>query len=78
MLPVSPVYAGNAEFIEDLYERFLTSPASVAEEWRRLFSAMKGADSPVRAEVPQAAVGLNEPARAARPRTRPRWPSRSR
>ena len=51
MLPVSPVYAGNAEFIEDLYERFLTSPASVAEEWRRLFSAMKGADSPVRAAV---------------------------
>jgi 2-oxoglutarate dehydrogenase E1 component len=49
MLPVSPVYAGNAEFIEDLYERFLTQPTSVPEEWRRFFALWKGADSPGRA-----------------------------
>jgi 2-oxoglutarate dehydrogenase E1 component len=48
MLPVSPVYAGNAEFIEDLYERYLSQPASVGEEWRRLFAGLKGADSPGR------------------------------
>ncbi|MBN2194555.1 MAG: 2-oxoglutarate dehydrogenase E1 component [Polyangiaceae bacterium] len=51
MLPVSPVYAGNAEFVEDLYERYLGHPASVSEEWRRFFEASKGADSPGRAAV---------------------------
>ena len=49
MLSVSPVYAGNAEFIEDLYERYLTLPTSVSEEWRQLFATFKGADSPMRA-----------------------------
>ncbi len=49
MLPLSPVYAGNAEFLEDLYERFLTQPTSVPEEWRRFFDRWKGADSPGRA-----------------------------
>jgi 2-oxoglutarate dehydrogenase E1 component len=48
MLSVSPVYAGNSEFIEDLYERYLTQPASVSEEWRQLFATFKGADSPMR------------------------------
>jgi 2-oxoglutarate dehydrogenase E1 component len=51
MLPISPVYAGNAEFIEDLYERYLTQPASVSEEWRQLFAGLKGADSPMRAAI---------------------------
>jgi 2-oxoglutarate dehydrogenase E1 component len=51
MLPSSPVYAGNAQFIEDLYERYLTQPASVSEEWRQLFASFKGADSPMRAAV---------------------------
>ena len=51
MLPVSPVYAGNAEFIEDLYERYLSQPASVSEEWRRLFAGFKGVDSPGRAAI---------------------------
>jgi 2-oxoglutarate dehydrogenase E1 component len=48
MLPLSPVYAGNAEFLEDLYERYLSQPSSVSEEWRRFFSPWKGADSPGR------------------------------
>jgi len=51
MLSVSPVYAGNSEFIEDLYERYLTQPTSVSEEWRHLFSAFKGSDSPSRAAI---------------------------
>src|ERR1039457_5668441 len=50
-LSVSPVYAGNAEFIEDLYERYLAQPTSVAEEWRQLFATFKGADSPMRAAI---------------------------
>jgi 2-oxoglutarate dehydrogenase E1 component len=51
MLSVSPVYAGNAEFIEDLYERYLAQPTAVAEEWRRFFAPWKGADSPGRAAM---------------------------
>jgi len=51
MLSVSPVYAGNAEFIEDLYERYLTQPTSVSEEWRQLFATFKGSDSPMRAAL---------------------------
>ena len=30
----SAFYGGNAAFIEDLYEQFLTDPSSVAETWR--------------------------------------------
>ena len=51
MLPASPVYAGNAEFLEDLYERYLSQPASVPMDWQRLFSQLKGADSPGRAAI---------------------------
>jgi 2-oxoglutarate dehydrogenase E1 component len=51
MLSVSPVYAGNAEFIEDLYERYLAQPTSVPEEWQSLFSTFKGADSPMRTAI---------------------------
>ncbi len=51
IVSISPVYAGNAEFIEDLYERYLAHPASVSEEWRQLFAGLKGADSPMRAAL---------------------------
>jgi 2-oxoglutarate dehydrogenase E1 component len=51
MLSVSPVYAGNAEFIEDLYERYLAQPTSVPEEWQNLFSTFKGVDSPMRTAI---------------------------
>ncbi len=51
MLPVTPVHAGNAEFVEDLYESYLSQPASVAEDWQRLFEPLKGADSPGRASI---------------------------
>jgi 2-oxoglutarate dehydrogenase E1 component len=50
-LSSSPEYAGNAEFIEDLYERYLTQPGSVPEEWQRLFAGLKGSDSPMRAAI---------------------------
>ena len=33
----SHLYSGNAWFIEDLYEAFLTNPANVSDEWRRYF-----------------------------------------
>ena len=37
----SPLYSGNAWFIEDLYEAFLADPASVSDEWRQYFLGMQ-------------------------------------
>ncbi len=53
MLPVTPVHADNAEFLEDLYERYLSQPASITEDWQQLFEPLKGADSPGRATIAQ-------------------------
>jgi 2-oxoglutarate dehydrogenase E1 component len=36
----TPLFGGNATFIEDLYERFLQDPESVDEGWRERFAAM--------------------------------------
>jgi len=36
----SAFYGGNAAFIEDLYERFLSDPASVDEAWRKRFEQL--------------------------------------
>ena len=37
----SYLFGGNAPFIEDLYERYLANPGSVAAEWREYFDAMQ-------------------------------------
>jgi 2-oxoglutarate dehydrogenase E1 component len=36
----TPLYGGNADFVEDLYESFLREPQSVAEVWRDYFSTL--------------------------------------
>jgi 2-oxoglutarate dehydrogenase E1 component len=33
----SPLYGGNAAFIEDLYERYLRNPEAVSDAWKRYF-----------------------------------------
>jgi 2-oxoglutarate dehydrogenase E1 component len=33
----SPLFGGNAAFIEELYESFLSDPESVSENWRQYF-----------------------------------------
>ncbi|MFZ4789525.1 MAG: 2-oxoglutarate dehydrogenase E1 component [Candidatus Competibacteraceae bacterium] len=38
----SPLFGGNAAFIEDLYERFLSDPASVSANWQQYFGALPG------------------------------------
>lgn len=37
----SPLYGGNAAFIEDLYERYLRDPQSVSPNWRSYFQALQ-------------------------------------
>src|ERR1700682_5991074 len=37
----SYLFGGNAPFIEDLYEKYLSNPQSIAEEWREYFDRMQ-------------------------------------
>src|ERR1700687_4802184 len=44
-LAATALYAGNADFIEDLYERFLKDPAAVDASWARYFRGLPAAGS---------------------------------
>ena len=43
-LAATALYAGNAEFIEDLYERFLRDPAAVDPSWAAYFRSLPATD----------------------------------
>src|SRR5271165_3484786 len=62
LLNTSFLYGANAAYIEDLYARYETDPASVAPEWRSFFAAL--ADN--RADVMKSAAGASW--------QRPNWP----
>src|SRR5258708_39400661 len=40
MLEPTPLYGGNADFLDALYEQFLREPASVGEQWQRYFERL--------------------------------------
>jgi 2-oxoglutarate dehydrogenase E1 component len=40
----SPLFGGNAVYVEDLYETYLENPKSVPENWQRFFSGIAGTD----------------------------------
>jgi 2-oxoglutarate dehydrogenase E1 component len=42
----SHLFGVNAPFVEELYERYLADPASVAPEWRRQFDAWQEGPGP--------------------------------
>jgi 2-oxoglutarate dehydrogenase E1 component len=69
LLDSTPLGAGNAPYIESLYEQFLADPGSVEPKWREYFSALAGgargdmAHGPLRAALAKRAL---EP-RAAEP-----------
>jgi 2-oxoglutarate dehydrogenase E1 component len=60
MLPATPLAAGNAAYIEDLYERYLADPDSVEQRWRDYFAGLGGgqdvAHGPLIAELAQCAI----------------------
>jgi 2-oxoglutarate dehydrogenase E1 component len=66
MLEPTPLFGGNAAFLDALYEQYLRDPASVEENWRRYFEALPG---PKGAERPQGPIeaALAERARQPRP-----------
>ena len=43
----SYLFAGNADFMEELYERYLENPASIDEKWKKYFDSLSGAGKDV-------------------------------
>jgi 2-oxoglutarate dehydrogenase E1 component len=72
----SYLFGGNAPFIEDLYEKYLVNPGSVAEEWREYFDRMQVLPGSTTKDVARAPVEESFVQRAkkgefAAPRTMP-------
>jgi 2-oxoglutarate dehydrogenase E1 component len=64
MLEPTPLYGGNAEFLDALYEQYLRDPASVDERWRSYFAQL----APAGGERAHGPVRDAIVARAAQPR----------
>ena len=62
MLEPTPLYGGNADFLDALYEQYLRDPASVDERWRAYFAQLPPGAGPERAHAPVVA-GIVERAR---------------
>src|SRR5499433_1297626 len=65
MLEPTPLYGGNAAFLDALYEQYLRDPGSVAERWRSYFAQLAAPPG----EPSHAAVraGIRQRAAASRP-----------
>ncbi len=71
MLEPTPLFGGNAAFLDALYEQYLRDPASVEEKWRLYFDSLpgpKGAErsqEPIEAELAERARERGVPLRPA-------------
>ncbi len=65
MLEPTPLYGGNADFLDTLYEQYLRDPASVDERWRAYFQRLAPPSATERAHGPIQA-GIAERARQPR------------
>jgi 2-oxoglutarate dehydrogenase E1 component len=52
MLEPTPLFGGNAAYIDALYEQYLRAPASVEAEWRRYFESLPGPKGAERSQGP--------------------------
>ncbi len=52
MLESTPLYGGNADYLEGLYEQYLSDPASVPEQWRGYFDGLGPRPAAERAHGP--------------------------
>ena len=52
MLEPTPLYGGNAAFLDALYEQYLRDPASVEEKWRHYFESLPGSKTAEQAQGP--------------------------
>ncbi|MDB6089950.1 MAG: 2-oxoglutarate dehydrogenase component [Gammaproteobacteria bacterium] len=65
MLEPTPLYGGNADFLDALYEQYLRDPASVEERWRTYFERLA---PPAAGERPHGPVQADIAERARQPR----------
>ena len=65
MLEPTPLFGGNADFLDTLYEQYLRDPASVEERWRRYFESLPGLTG---GEQPRGPIEAQIAARARQPR----------
>ena len=65
MLEPTPLYGGNADFLDALYEQYLRDPASVAARWRTYFATLGRRRT--RSVRSPGARGHRRPRRMARP-----------
>ena len=65
----SHLFGGNAPFLEEIYERYLSDPDSVPENWRSYFRELEGSGDGAPRDVPHGPViqEMAERARAVRP-----------
>ena len=42
MLEHTPLYGGNADFLDSLYEQYLRNPGSLEPRWREYFERLAG------------------------------------
>ena len=64
MLEPTPLFGGNAAFLDTLYEQYLRDPASVEQRWRTYFEQLPGEKRNERAQGPieaQLAARAREP-----------------
>ena len=66
MLEPTPLYGGNADFLDALYEQYLRDPASVEERWRTYFERLA---PPAAGERSHGPIQAGIAARAQEPRT---------
>jgi 2-oxoglutarate dehydrogenase E1 component len=67
MLEPTPLYGGNADFLDALYEQYLRDPASVDERWRSYFAQLapaggERAHGPIRDAIVARAASSRRPA----------------
>jgi 2-oxoglutarate dehydrogenase E1 component len=63
MLEPTPLYGGNADLLDALYEQYQRDPASVAAPWRAYFERLGGLDAaPAQGPVRPATEGARRPA----------------
>ncbi len=67
MLDNSALYDGNAPFIEELYELYLSNPALVGEEWREYFNRLQKMPGVLAKDVPHSPVLQSFAERAKQP-----------
>src|SRR5262245_34835697 len=71
LLDSTPLAAGNAAYVESLYEQFLADPTSVEPKWREYFNGLSGgaradtAHGPIREALAKRALTQRAPAAAA-------------